>query len=191
MTVDLTNTFNDARKHLNLWKTRYTQNEYPIKVVLNIFYRKYSTEKLLAKAINQSLPTWEIAYEKNTISYSEIANNEIAPILENIMATDRPVCNIKPSDFENHIKLAMNGDINAIKGIEFTYFLNRFFDELAILWLSMLNSGETQTGAITKLTGAILPNDFKIKSYSDIENAFDQLGTENYLQTLLIKELNS
>ena len=52
----------------------------------------------------------------------------------------------------------------------------------------MVNSGETNNSAITKLTGAILPNSLPLNSYAEIENIFDQLGAERYLQSLLLKE---
>jgi hypothetical protein len=52
----------------------------------------------------------------------------------------------------------------------------------------MVNSGETQVNAITKLTRSVvkIPT---IRSYAEIESVFDQLGAEKYLQSLLLKEL--
>lgn len=188
MNADLSNTFKDARRLIETWKDRYSQVEYPKKVVLNIFYRKYTIEKMWTRVINQIYPTWQLAYEKNMLKYSEVAQNEIVPILENYLQIDRKVAAIKYSDFQSYIKAASEGDNDSIKAIEYTYFLNRIFDELVILWISMINSGYTKINAITKLTGSILPHEMPINSYVEIEQIFDQLGAENYLQLLFMKE---
>lgn len=190
MNADLTNTFKDARRLINSWKDRYSPTEYPQKVILNIFYRKYTIEKMWSRVINQASPNWEKAYENNMLKYSEIAQNEIAPVLENYLQADRKVNTIKYSDFQSYIKSASRGDIDSIKAIEYTYFLNRIFDEFTILWISMVNGGETKISAVARLTGAFLPREMPIDSYKKIEQIFDQIGIENYLHTLFIKELN-
>lgn len=46
MNIDLTSTFKDARQLLNTWQNRYSSAEYPQKVIMNIFYRKYTIEKM-------------------------------------------------------------------------------------------------------------------------------------------------
>jgi hypothetical protein len=188
MNADLTNTFKDARRLINSWKDTYSTTEYPQKVILNIFYRKYTIEKMWTRVINLTSPSWEKAYESNMLKYAEIAQNEIVPVLDNNLQADKKVTAIKYSDFQSYIKSASRGDIDSIKAIEYTYFLNRIFDEFTILWISMVNSGETKTNAIIKLTGAILPREMPIDTYAEIENIFDQIGVENYLQTLFMKE---
>jgi hypothetical protein len=190
MNTDLTNTFQDARRLINNWKGKYSSTEYPQKVILNIFYRKYTIEKMWSRVINQTFPTWEKAYENNMLKYNEIAQNEILPILESNLQADKKVTAIKYSDFESYIKSASRGNIDSIKAIEYTYFLNRIFDEFTMLWISMVNAGESKINAITKLTGAVLPREMPINSYAETEQIFDQIGAENYLQTLFMKEQN-
>ena len=191
MNADLTNTFKDARRLINSWKDRYSPTEYPQKVIMNIFYRKYTIEKMWSQVINQSFPNWEIAYKNNMLKYAEIAQNEIVPVLESNLQADKKVTAIKYSDFQSYIKSASKGDIDSIKAIEYTYFLNRIFDEFTILWISMVNGGETKTNAITKLTGAVLPREMPINNYGEVEQIFDQIGVENYLQSLFMKEYNN
>jgi hypothetical protein len=191
MNADLTNTFKDARRLINSWKDRYSPTEYPEKVILNIFYRKFTIEKMWSRVINQTYPNWETAYENIKLKYAEIAQNEVVPVLESNLQEDKKVTTIKYSDFQSYIKSASRGDIDSIKAIEYTYFLNRIFDEFTILWISMVNSGETKISAVARLTGAFLPREMPIDSYTEIEQIFDQIGVENYLHTLFIKELNN
>lgn len=191
MNVNLISTFKDARRNLNIWKNRYSKIEYPQKIVLNIFYRKYSIDKMWYRVIEQEYPTWEIAYNKNKLKYAEVAQYEIVPVLESLIELDRKVSTSRYSDFIEYIKLASQGDIEALKSVEFTYFLHRMLDELTIVWISMVNAGNTRTNAITRLTGAILPTDMPITGYADVESLLDQLGTENYLYSLFAKEINN
>jgi hypothetical protein len=191
MNVDLTSTFKDARRLLDEWKKRYSKEEYPQKVVMNIFYRKYATEKMWQNIIKKSHNTWESAYEQNKHEYNRVAQYEIVPVLEAFIKQDKKVTSIKFSDFNSFISAASRGDNEALKGIEYTYFLNRIFDELAIIWLSFVNSGLSGGEAITRLTGAVLPAAMPINSYSEVENLFDQIGAENYLRSLFIKEHNN
>lgn len=144
-----------------------------------------------SRVINQTYPNWKKAYENNMLKYAEIAQNEIVPVLESNLQADKKVTAIKYSDFQSYINSASRGNIDSIKAIEYTYFLNRIFDEFTMLWISMVNSGETKTNAITKLTGAVLPREMPINSYAEIEQIFDQIGVENYLQTLFMKEQNN
>jgi hypothetical protein len=190
MNVDLSLTFKDARNLLNTWKSRYSQAEYPYKVVLNIFYRKFTIEKILPVAITLKSPTWQQAYELNQQKYASVAQIEIVPVLEKWVQSNRQVGMIKYTDFQNYISSASKGDANAIKGIEYTYMLHRIIDELILIWISMVNSGETKIGAISKLTGAVIAN-MPIEKYEVIESIFDQLGAEQYLQGLLLKELQN
>ena len=188
MNVDLTNTFKDGRNLLNTWKQRYSPTEYPYKVVLNMFYRKFTIEKMWLSVMNQSYATWEQAYQNNMMRYGQVAQMEIVPVLESWVQSNRQVGMVKFSDFQSYIQNAGRGNAEAIKGIEYTYLLHRIFDELIILWISMVNSGETQKGAITKLTRAVveIPT---IRTYAEIESVFDQLGAEQYLRSLLLKEM--
>jgi hypothetical protein len=189
MNVDLTNTFQDGRSLLNTWKQRYSPSEYPYKVVLNMFYRKFTIEKMWNSVINQSYPTWQKAYEVNKMKYGQVSQMEIMPVLERWVQSNRQVGMVKYSDFQSFIQNAGRGNAEALKAIEYTYLLHRVLDELIILWISMVNSNETQVSAIAKLTRAIveIPT---IRNYAEIESIFDQLGAEKYLQSLLLKELS-
>lgn len=188
MNVDLSSTFKDGRNHLNTWKQRYSSTEYPYKVVLNMFYRKFTIEKMWSSVINQTYPNWQKAYEANMTKYGQVAQMEILPILESYLQSNRQVGMVKFSDFQSYIQNGARGNTEALKGIEYTYLLNRVIDELIVLWISMVNSGETQINAIAKLTRAVveIPT---IRNYAEIESIFDQLGAEQYLQSLFMKEL--
>lgn len=188
MNIDLTNTFKESRQMINSWKSRYQSNEYPQKVVMNIFYRKYTIEKMWTAMFNQKYSDWQTAYQNMQLTYGQVAQAEVAPILERKIQSNDKVTSMQYSDFTAYIKSAAVGNQEAIKGIEYTYFLHRILDELVLVWASMVVSGESKINAIAKITRAIIA-DMPINDYKTIEQIFDQLGAEKYLQTLFIKEI--
>lgn len=191
MNVDLTATFKDARNLLNTWKGRYSSKEYPQKVIANIFYRKYTIEKIFPQLINGKYSDWQTAYAANMNKYADTAQRETVPVLESNLSSNKKVTTMKYSDFASYVDAASKGNAEALKAIEYTYFLNRILDELTMLWIAMVNSGDSKLAAITKLTRAVLAPGTLINTYGDIESAFDQLGAEQYLQSLMMKELTN
>lgn len=189
MNIDLTSTFKDARQLTNTWKTRYSASEYPQKVIMNIFYRKYTIEKMWPTIFNTKYSNWETAYASLKNKYGEVALT-INPVLESKLKANDKVTSIRFSDFTPYIQAAASGNKDALKGIEYTYFLHRIFDELILVWVSMVVSGDTKINAIAKITRAVIA-EMPINDYAVIEQIFDQLGAEKYLQSLFIKEMQN
>ena len=189
MNIDLTSTFKDARQLTNTWKARYSAAEYPKKVIMNIFYRKYTIEKMWPTIFNTKYSSWETAYENLKNKYAVVALS-INPVLETKLNSNDKVTSIKFSDFTSYIQSASSGNKEALKGIEYTYFLHRIFDELILVWVAMVISGDTKINAIAKITRAVLA-EMPINDYAVIEQIFDQLGAEKYLQTLFLKEMQN
>lgn len=190
MNIDLTNTFKESRQMINTWKSRYQPSEYPQKVVMNIFYRKYTIQKMWGTMFNHRYSDWQTAYQNLKQKYGQVAQTEIVPVLERKLLSNEKVTTIQYSDFTDYIKSASTGNKEAIKGIEYTYFLHRILDELVLVWASMVISGESKIDAIAKITRAVLA-DMPINDYITIEQVFDQLGAEQYLQTLFLKEMQN
>lgn len=139
---------------------------------------------------NQRYSDWQTAYQSLKLKYGQVAKSEIVPVLERKLQSNDKVTTIQFSDFTAYIKSASTGNQEAIKGIEYTYFLHRILDELVLIWVAMVVSGETKINAIAKMTRVVLA-DMPINDYLTIEQIFDQLGAEQYLQTLFIKEMQN
>jgi hypothetical protein len=52
MRVDVSNSSFTAYAKLNEWRQRYSDSEYPGKVVINIFYRKYIIDEMWQELIS-------------------------------------------------------------------------------------------------------------------------------------------
>jgi len=190
MNIDLTTTFKESRQMINTWRERYNSKEYPLKVVMNIFYRKYTIERMWPNIFHKKYSDWQTAYRSLKLIYSETAQNEVAPFLEKKLQSNDRVTSLKFTDFSSYINSAASGNQEAIKGIEYTYFLHRILDELVLVWVAMVVSGESKIDAIAKITRAVI-EDMPIDDYAIIEKIFDQLGAEKYLQTLFYKEIQN
>ena len=125
MNIDLSSTFKNARQLTNTWKTRYSSSEYPQKVIMNIFYRKYTIEKMWPTIFNTNYSNWETAYENLKNRYAEVALS-INPVLESKLTANEKVTSIRFSDFTSYIQSASSGNKDALKGIEYTYFFTEF-----------------------------------------------------------------
>src|SRR5262245_17410779 len=52
--VNLINPYNECINRLITWRNRYSGNEYPFKVVCNIFYRQYTMNSIWESQIDSS-----------------------------------------------------------------------------------------------------------------------------------------
>jgi hypothetical protein len=99
MNIDLTNTFKESREMINTWKNRYQPNEYPQKVIMNIFYRKYTIERMWGTLFNQKTSDWQEAYQNIKLKYGQVAQSEIVPVLQQKLQSNDKVTSIQYSDF--------------------------------------------------------------------------------------------
>ena len=133
---------------------------------------------------------WKIALQYLRTKYGEVAQHEIVPILERKLETNDKVTSLSYTDFTTYIESARSGNQEHLKAIEYTYFLHRILDELILVWVAKVISGESKINAISQITRAIIA-DLPINEYAVIEKIFDQLGAEQYLQTLFLKEMQN
>lgn len=186
MNVDLTNVLLDADSLLSTWRTRYNTAEYPSKIVLNIFYRKYALESMFNSALNNKYPDLNTAFIKLSEKYQLECTSKIVYVVEQWTKSNRKGGSIKYSDFESYINSASLGNNEAIKAIEYTYKLHRIIDGLVLSWMAIVTTGSSKIQAVTRVTNAIITS-MPIDNYETIEAILDQLGAENYLQSLLLK----
>jgi hypothetical protein len=189
MNVDLTNVFQEARQNLNTWSQRYSSAEYPYKVILNIFYRKYAMESMFGRVLRLHQPNLDSAMRFVAQEYQNECAQKIVHVSEQWMKSNRKVGMLQYSDFESYIRSAAQGNQEAIQGIEYTYKLHRIIDGLIWVWMSIVTTGASKLEAVTKVTNAVLAP-MPIDNYETIESILDQLGAENYLRQLIIKEMS-
>lgn len=67
--IDLTYALNEGTSNLIKWRNRYSPQEYPQKIVLNIFYRRYTMSRIWNRLMQMknSEMDFEDAYKNNTL----------------------------------------------------------------------------------------------------------------------------
>ena len=193
MKTDLRHSFNEGMNNLMTWRNRYSISEYPEKVVLNIFYRKYTMEFMFPDIIacyetdllgNQKVKWSDFneGFQKLKTSYGSTAVSKTQPILLNLLTnTQRNVGNTNYGNFASLISSAKNGNKVKLEEIEYSYLYYLLADECILLWGAFGGIGLTKIDAIGKMSGLIIETK-EINTYAQIEQVLGQFCSAAYLK---------
>lgn len=192
MRTDLRNSLKEGMDNLLTWRNRYSKMDYPEKVVLNIFYRKYTIEFMFSDIIGcfeknffgKPKVKWSNfvdGYQKLTNIYSSTALSKTQPVLHNLLTnTQRNVGNISYEVFIPMINEAKKGNNAKLEEIEYAYLYYLLTDECVLLWGACGGTGLTKIDAIGKMSGLVIETE-EIKAYGQIEQVLGRLCTAPYL----------
>jgi len=191
MRLDMTNTFNEAKENINIWKKRYASEEYPFKVVLNIFYRQFTMNSIWEKELKSSFvkyfntePDWVSGYEKIENEYSQASGQfTVGNTLVNLMNQRQIVGGINYANFEQLISRGKIGNKSAIEEIEFSYIYYYLTNKAINIWASFGRTGQNEIDSIATITGAIVEANQEI-TYSVITNTIGQIGVAKAMNDL-------
>jgi len=170
-----------------------TKTEYPEKVVLNIFYRKYTMEFIFPDIIGcyetnlfgKPKVKWKDYNEGGQnlkTTYESTAVSKTLPVLPNLLKnTHRNVGNTNYGIFEPLISEAKNANNSKLEEIEYAYLYYFLTDDCVLLWGALGGTGLTKIDAIGKMSGLIIKTE-KIKTYGQIEQVLGQLCAATYLK---------
>jgi hypothetical protein len=192
MRTDLRYSLNEGLDHLYTWRNRYSKSEYPEKVVLNIFYKKYTLEFMFPDIIDFFKTN---LFGKQKIKWSNVDEGlvELKKIHDTIKMTKtqphllnllkdikRPIGNTSYEVFIPLISAAKRGDSSKLEEIEFSYMYYLLTDVSILIWGAFGGTGLSKIDSISKMTGLILKTP-EIKTYSHIEDILGQYCVAPYL----------
>lgn len=187
MRTDLSNQYNEAVNNLKEWRNRYSKNEYPGKVVENIFYGNLTMEILFGDVScyfsGMLTPmNFEYSYKMIEESFSKAAIEKSQRLLPVILSerANVPIGNIKYETFIPQIKKGSEGDNKEIEDIEFAYVYYYLSNICVRLWSAFGITGLDKIDAISKLSGVVIETS-EIYSYAQIENILGKLIVAPYL----------
>lgn len=193
MLIDLKHSLYEGMNNLMTWRKRYSKTEYAEKVVLNIFYRKYTIEFMFPEIIgcfetnflgNQKVKWYDFneGFQKLKITYGSTALSKTQPVLLNLLTnSQRNVGNTNYGIFTPLISEATRGNKAKLEEIEYAYLYYLLTDECVLLWGAFGGTGITKIDAIGKMTGVIIKTE-EINTYGQIERALGQLCAATYLK---------
>ncbi|KUO66635.1 MAG: hypothetical protein APF83_01450 [Lutibacter sp. BRH_c52] len=192
MRIDLRNQLAEGMNNLQAWRNRYSKTEYGEKVLLNVFYRKYSTHFMWDK-IQNSFQTKmfggnKVLWNDFNEGFSEMMNlyqnqsTKTQPILLQLLAeqSKNMVGNVSYSGFASKIMGAKQGNNADIEEIEFTYLHYLLNDQLILMWSAFGGTGLSKIDALAQMSGVIIAETDMTK-YETVENIIGQLCTGPYL----------
>jgi hypothetical protein len=186
MRIDLRNQLAEGMNNLQAWRSRYSKSEYGEKVLLNVFYRKYSTFFMWDKIQNSF--NGNVLWNDFNIGFREMMNLyqnqavQTQPILLKLLSekSNNPVGSVTYAGFADKIRGAKQGKNNDIEEIEFTYLHYLLNDQLILMWSAFGGTGLSKIDALAQMSGVIIA-ETDMSEYGKVENIIGQLCTGPYL----------
>lgn len=186
MRIDLRNQLAEGMNNLQAWRSRYSKSEYGEKVLLNVFYRKYSTFFMWDKIQNSF--NGNVLWNDFNIGFREMMNLyqnqavQTQPILLQLLSekSNNPVGSVTYAGFSDKIRGAKQGKNDDIEEIEFTYLHYLLNDQLILMWSAFGGTGLSKIDALAQMSGVIIA-ETDMSEYGKVENIIGQLCTGPYL----------
>ena len=186
MRIDLRNQLAEGMNNLQAWRSRYSKSEYGEKVLLNVFYRKYSTFFMWDKIQNSF--NGNVLWNDFNTGFREMMNlyqnqaMQTQPILLQLLSekSENTVGSVTYAGFADKIRGAKQGNNADIEEIEFTYLHYLLNDQLILMWSAFGGTGLSKIDALAQMSGVII-TETDMSEYAKVENIIGQLCTGPYL----------
>jgi hypothetical protein len=193
MRIDLRNQLAEGMNNLQAWRNRYSKAEYGEKVLLNVFYRKYSTHFMWDKIQNSFQKKMfggnKVLWNDFNEGFREMMNlygnqsTKTQPILLQLLSEESAnmVGSVSYAGFADKISGAKQGNNADIEEIEFTYLHYLLNDQLILMWSAFGGTGLSKIDALAQMSGVIIA-ETDMTEYGTVENIIGQLCTGPYLK---------
>ena len=182
--IDIKPAFDEGMRNIRTWRNRYSETEYPHKVVINMMYRAYAMDYIWNEFKNSRLPRYNsinealIGMEKH---YSTVTANNINANLLNWLR-------IKPNErigtliYHNYEKIAKEAELNYSKKeeLEFSYLFNLLQDKLVQYYIAIRLTGKNMQETITAMTNYMI-EPISGMTYEIAKQAFQQLYVARFM----------
>lgn len=182
----MTSALTEGTNNLLTWRNRYLSVEYPQKIVLNIFYRRYVMRTMwneLMNIVNQrAYNSFRDAAMDLEKLYSKTAV-KVAPYIESLVKNnpDEVVGAIHYRDFESLIQRAQMGSKPAKEELEFSYLYYLISDKATLAWAAFCAVGIPPLKAITEVSGAVI-EPMPLNDYNTLTVGLGRLYTARFMQ---------
>ena len=184
--IDFSVFYQDGVKNLQQWKNRYHADEYPDKVVLNIFYRRLTMKRIWPQILayadrrHGTLP-----YAKALVELQKLYSDEalrVNPILVDYLNT-HPSEDMGGATFDFYQQLAKQASYNsqAKHSLETSYLFYMMSDQATLVWAAIAASGVAKVKAVAEVTGCII-RPMPLNDYATVSQGIGQLAVSNYIE---------
>jgi hypothetical protein len=181
--------FNHALAEIQTWRTRYSKQEYPQKVMINTFYRQHTVNFMwdfLCSPFNNTMlgrkpfdhseyfPARDFISQK----YIDTKLNRTQPVFKELLIRGS---NVGGLDFKHMAMLVSQASKEAIEEIEFTYLFYAVSTELLFRWSACGMIGHNKSDAFTLITGCIIDT-VAMKDYATSVDILGKIGASTFLK---------
>ncbi|MCK4338420.1 MAG: hypothetical protein KAW87_00305 [Candidatus Cloacimonetes bacterium] len=158
--------------NLKKWRDRYSPNEYPYKVVINMFYDLIPLQMIWSDILNCFSQGKKVnSIDEGIILISQIFRNaqlSIKDSMEEYMTNNIQICDVSSTSLKIMIEKAESGDNKFVEEIEYSYIARTSLKAFFLIWAAMGLSGNSMEKAYQKISEATFP----IKNFDDFEIVF-------------------
>lgn len=156
--------YNEQVELLFIWRERYSENEYPYKVVINLIYQLLQLEYMWKDILNCFksgiiINDYNSAYQR-IMSLKEIAIGNVRDNVENSYKTRDSIGNCDISSLRIMVGKAQNGNEEIVRDIEKYYLWYTGGVELAYHWAACGLMGLSYYKAAIEVCSIFIPTDF-------------------------------
>lgn len=184
--IELSPLYAEASGKIQFWRNKYTRNEYPHKIVINMMYRAYATQFVYQAFQNNGLPPFDDFNEAASYVIRFYGETAISKVHANLLdwmrfKPNELVGTVTTSSYENLATLAENNS-SKLEELEFSYIFNTMSDMCVLYFIAFRLCGDSQEEAIQKMTNYQVEIDEEL-TYAQLKTAFTQLN--NFLPAFL------
>jgi len=189
MSIDLRNPLNEGTNYLKIWRERYSINEYPSKIISNIFYRQYVMDSIWNTEIFNSFKLYSDtessvlkAYQKIEKSYSKNAENyALNNRLDNLIKERVEIGGLNYNSYIPLLSKIDNKENEALEELEFSYLYWLLANKAIMMWASFGRNGYDQLDSITKVSDVIIKLNEPL-TYKNSLNIFGNLLVSKFME---------
>ena len=186
--IDLRQAYSEGINSIRNWRTRYSTQEYPHKVVLNMMYRAYSMDYIWNDYEKGVIPKYDNFQEAVIGMEQRYSETAIEKVRDNLIIwldakSNQAVGNLT---FINYNESATSAESNKAKKeeLEFSYVFNFLQEKCVLYWIAFRQIGKSDVDAIALITGVVIepiPNmDYAMTKYIFRELYVKQYMSQNY-----------
>ncbi len=186
MVWDISDSMNRKIEKLRQWRDRYSKNEYPYKVVVNLFYELYTTHFMwdeISSIFSRGLFSKTKRYNNFADAYNHIVDirreiqvREVNPKLIDIMESNLPVCDGQQYEqYKGMIEKAKKGENNEVEEIEYSYAYICTIIELVLPWAACGLLGMDKHKAFVEVSGGDVGG-LSLQSFGDAYKYFNTIA---------------
>ena len=182
--IALISALNEAMKNVETWRNKYSRQEYPHKMVLNIMYRAYSTRLVYQAFDKQELADGFEDFQEASQYIIEIYSKAALEVHPNLLGwmKNQPYEEVGTVCTARYEKLATKAetDDKSLEEVEFSYIFEMLNDMCVLYFIAMRLRGDTDVEAIAKMTD-IMIEPLGYMDYTITKQVFQQLLVAKYM----------